>query len=81
MARAVTMYLPVVHSRQPVGVSHASGYCHTGATVSRNRSLLAGLLSDLISGLCCSYSLSVGIRILIARRLMGMEHLNYACHP
>ena len=61
MARAVTMYLPVVHSRQPVGVSHASGYCHTGATVSRNLSRLAGELSDLISGFCCSYSLWVGI--------------------
>ena len=75
------MYLPVVQSTQPVGVSHASGYCHTGAMVSRNRSRLVGLLSDLISGSCCSYSLSVGIQIVIARLVMKVEHLNYACHP
>ncbi len=80
-ARAVTQYLPVVQSTQPVGVSHARGYCHTGATVSRNLSLWAGLLSDLSSGSCCEYSLSVGILIVIVRLVMTVEHLNYACHP
>jgi len=57
------MYLPVVHTQHDVGVSHASGYCHTDDTVSRNRKRRAGGESDLNSGLCESLSLSVGIRL------------------
>jgi len=36
----------------------------------------------LISGLCLSYSLWVGMIIIVIVRLFtSMEHLNYACHP
>ena len=37
--------------------------------------------SRFSSGLCFSYSLCVGIRLVILAAVMGMEHLNYACHP
>ena len=54
----------------------------TGILLSKYVSLRCGIESSLISGLLyCSYSLWVGIRIVIVRRFMGMEHLNYACHP
>ena len=33
------------------------------------------------SGLWRECSLSVGIRLVILAAVMGMEHLNYACHP
>ena len=69
----------------------ARAYTHTrnnkeveceGILLSRYDSLRCGIESSLISDLLyCSYSLWVGIRILIVRWLMGMEHLNYACHP
>ena len=54
----------------------------SGTAWSRNLGRHAGLCSLLISGLCESLSLSVGmIQILIARLYTGVEHLNYACHP
>ena len=74
-------YLVAVHSQQPVGVSHANGYSYNDVAESRNLKRNDGFESVLISGLCCSYSLWVGIQILIVRHLKGMEHLNYACHP
>jgi len=37
--------------------------------------------SLLSSGLWCECSLSVGIRLVILAAVMGVEHLNYACHP
>ena len=55
-------------------------------TRSRNGRRYGGGGSRLISGgsmglLYLSNSDSVGIRILIVRCLVAMEHLNYACHP
>jgi len=53
-----------------------------GTPWSRNLGRHAGLWSGLISGwLWLSCSLWVGIWILIVRCLVGVEHLNYACHP
>ena len=53
-----------------------------GILLSRYVSLRCGIESSFISGLCFEYSRSVGmIEILIVRWFMGMEHLNYACHP
>ena len=53
-----------------------------GILLSRYVSLRCGILSSLNSGLCLRYSRSVGmIIIVIVRWLVGMEHLNYACHP
>ena len=60
-ASRVTVYLPAVHMTQPVGVSHARGYWYNDVAVSKNRRRNDGRESDLISGLCLSYSRSVGI--------------------
>ena len=54
----------------------------TGILLSKYDSLRCGIESSLISGLLyCSYSLWVGILIVIVRLFTSMEHLNYACHP
>ena len=39
------------------------------------------LVVSLSSGLWLECSLCVGIRLVILAAVMGMEHLNYACHP
>jgi hypothetical protein len=52
-----------------------------GRARSRNGKRYGGSCSLLISGLCCSCSLWVGIRLVILAAVMTMEHLDYACHP
>ena len=51
---------------------------------SKNLSRIDGLLSILISGLCLSCSLSVGILVYMMAVVMvniRVEHFNYAPHP
>ena len=60
-------------------------YPRSSPTVTESRCLRncrrTDLSSRLSSGLCLSYSLCVGIRLVILAAVMTVEHLNYACHP
>ncbi len=75
MANAIMTYRIRVHLTQLVGRNHMINHSHTDSVLSSHRSLKlewSCLSSGLIGLECLSYSLSVGILLVMARRSYGV---------